>query len=141
MNRFDVAEHAASEEDYKEQKRNLLSCVGNIHMCRLGGQQRGKREKGLRDRESRRSGVHFEIKGKGGMRERERDAVLRQIILLLRVGKGTRGAGQTQSVATVARKWNRIKHERNFTLRELKIQSHATRLLSDRFLLPTKCKT
>jgi len=75
-------------------------------MCRLGGQQRGKREKGLRDRESRRSGVHFEIKGKSGMKERERGreghTPLRQIILLLRVGKGTRGAGQTQSVATVA---------------------------------------
>ena len=40
-------------------------------MCRLGGQQRGKREKSLRDRESRRSGVHFEIKGKSGMKERE----------------------------------------------------------------------
>jgi hypothetical protein len=26
-NRFDVAEQAASREDYKEQKRNLLSCV------------------------------------------------------------------------------------------------------------------
>jgi hypothetical protein len=29
-NRFDVAEQAASREDYKEQKRNLLSCVETL---------------------------------------------------------------------------------------------------------------
>jgi hypothetical protein len=35
----------------------------------LRRQQRGKREKGKRDRESKRSGAHFEIKGKREMKE------------------------------------------------------------------------
>jgi hypothetical protein len=52
----------------------------------LRRQQRGKREKGKRDRESKRSGAHFEIKGKREMKETH--TLLRQIILL-RVGRGT----------------------------------------------------
>jgi hypothetical protein len=49
-------------------------------------QQRGKREEEKRDRERKRSGAHFEIKGKRKMKETHTQ--LRQIILL-RVGRGT----------------------------------------------------
>jgi hypothetical protein len=44
VNRFDVAEHAASEEDYKEQKRNHLSCV-ETYTCAAEEASKGVKEK------------------------------------------------------------------------------------------------
>jgi hypothetical protein len=44
VNRFDVAEHAASEEDYKEQNRNLLSCV-ETYTCAAEEASKGVKEK------------------------------------------------------------------------------------------------
>jgi hypothetical protein len=77
----------------------------------LRRQQRGKREEDKRDREGKRSGAHFEIKGKREMKETH--TLLRQI-MLLRVGRGTwRPDGQTDRHTEQRRDSRKVKTESN----------------------------
>jgi hypothetical protein len=63
VNRFDVAEHAASEEDYKEQKRNLLSCV-ETYTCAAEEASKGVKEKNARETEKANAAA-FTLRSKG----------------------------------------------------------------------------
>lgn len=63
MNRFDVAEHAASEEDYKERKRNLLSCV-EIYTCAAEEASKGVKEKKAGETEKANAAA-FTLRSKG----------------------------------------------------------------------------